>query len=190
MRTNRRYVANMTVPAIHTAEELERFNLPNKRTELVRGQLIVREPAGFRHGDVAAEVLVKLANYVRGKKLGRVLAAETGFKLFSNPDTVRAPDVGFVRQDRIPDPLPRGFAAFAPDLAVEVLSPDDRPGEVLAKVADWLNAGTRLVWIIDPDRRSARVHRADGTVSLIPEDGSLEGEDVIPGFACPLTEVL
>ena len=112
-RTKKRYLDRVSIPAIHTAEELERLNLPNKRTELVRGQLVVREPAGFRHGDVAAEVLVTLANFVRGKNLGRVLAAETGFKLFSNPDTVRAPDVGFVRQDRIPNPLPRGFAAFA-----------------------------------------------------------------------------
>jgi Uma2 family endonuclease len=180
----------MTVPAITTAEELERLNLPNKRTELVRGQLIVREPAGFRHGDVAAEVLVRLANFVRARNLGRVLAAETGFKLFSNPDTVRAPDVGFVRQERIPDPLPRGFAAFAPDLAVEVLSPDDRPGEVLAKVADWLTAGTTLVWIIDPERRSGRVHRADGSSTILKDDGSFDGEDVIPGFTWPLAEVL
>lgn len=180
----------MSLPAIHTAEELERLNLPNKRTELVRGRLIVREPAGFRHGDVAARMLVKLASFVHARSLGRVLAAETGFKLFSNPDTVRAPDVGFVRQDRIPDPVPRGFAAFAPDLAVEVLSPDDRPGEVLAKVSDWLNAGTRLVWIIDPDRRTARVHRADGSVALLQEHGSLDGEDVVPGFTCPLAEVL
>ena len=180
----------MSLPSIHTAEELERLNLPDKRTELVRGQLIVREPAGFQHGYVAAQLLVKLASFVYGRNLGRVLAAETGFKLFSNPDTVRAPDVGFVRLDRIPDPLPRGFAAFAPDLAVEVLSPDDRPGEVLAKISDWLNAGTRLVWIIDPERRTARVHRADGTVAWISVAGALDGEDVVPGFTCALAEVV
>ena len=180
----------MSLPSVHTAEELERLNLPNKRTELVRGQLIVREPAGFRHGDVAMALALQLGNYVRAHSLGRVLAAETGFKLFSNPDTVRAPDVGFVRQERIPDPLPRGFAAFAPDLAVEVLSPDDRPGEVLAKVADWLNAGTRLVWIIDPDHRTGRVHRADGSVTILTEAGSFDGEEVVPGFTCRLAEVL
>ena len=180
----------MSIPAIHTAEELERLNLPNKRTELVRGQLIVREPAGFRHGDVAMAVALQLGNFVRKHNLGRVLAAETGFRLFSNPDTVRAPDVGFVRQERIPDPIPRGFARFAPDLAVEVLSPDDRPGEVLAKVADWLTAGTRLVWIIDPDRRTGRVHRADGSITILNDDASFDGEDVIPGFTCPLAEVL
>jgi Uma2 family endonuclease len=190
MRTKRPYLDRVSIPAIHTAEELERLNLPNKRTELVRGQLVVREPAGFRHGDVAMAVALQMGNFVRKHALGRVLAAETGFKLFSNPDTVRAPDVGFVRHDRIPDPLPRGFAAFAPDLAVEVLSPDDRPGEVLAKVADWLTAGTQLVWIIDPERRTGRVHRADGSITILNDDGSFDGEDVIPGFTCPLAEVL
>jgi Uma2 family endonuclease len=103
---------------------------------------------------------------------------------------VRAPDVAFVRHERIPDPLPRGFAPFAPDLAVEVLSPDDLPGEVLAKVADWLKAGTRLVWVVDPDRRLARVYRADGTESEISETGTFKGEEVLPGFECALLDVL
>ena len=167
-----------------------RLQPPDKRTELVRGRMIVREPAGFRHGDIAMAIAARMHPFVRENKLGRVLAAETGFKLFTNPDTVRAPDVAFVRHERIPDPLPRGFAPFAPDLAVEVLSPDDRPGEVLAKVADWLKAGTRLVWVVDPDRRLARVYRADGTESEMSETGALKGEEVLPGFECALLDVL
>lgn len=180
----------MTSPALLTADDLLRLQPPDKRTELVRGVMIVREPAGFRHGDIAMNIAARMHSFVRQHRVGRVLAAETGFTLFTNPDTVRAPDVAFVRHDRIPDPLPRGYASFAPDLAVEVLSPGDRPGEVLAKVADWLTAGTRLVWVVDPDRRVARVHRADGTVSVISESEALDGEDVLPGFACPLAEVL
>lgn len=180
----------MTSPALLTADDLRKLQPPDKRTELVRGVMIVREPGGFRHGDIVVGLTVVIAQFVRAHNLGRVLAAETGFTLFTNPDTVRAPDVAFVRRDRIPDPLPRGFASFAPDLAVEVLSPGDRPGEVLAKVADWLTAGTRLVWIVDPDHRLARVHRADGTVSLISDSGALAGEDVLPGFTCPLAEVV
>lgn len=152
--------------------------------------MLVREPAGFRHGDVTTNLTVALAQLVRQKGLGRVLAAETGFKLFSNPDTVRAPDVAFVAEGRIPEPLPRGFAAFAPDLVIEVLSPDDRPGEVLAKVADWLDAGTRLVWVVDPDRRHARIYRTDGSESLVHESGALRGEDVVPGFTAALAEML
>ena len=127
---------------------------------------------------------------MRASGLGVAFAAETGFTLERNPDTVRAPDAGFVHRDRVPSPLPRGYAEFAPDLAVEVLSPDDRPGEVLAKIGDWLRAGTRLVWIVDPIRRTARVYRADGTESFATIDGSLDGEDVLPGFSLALSAIL
>ena len=173
-----------------TADELLRLNLPDKRTELVRGVLVVREPAGFRHSRVAMELALRLGQHVRANGLGRLCAAETGFTLARDPDTVRAPDIAFVRSDRIPDPEPRGFPMLAPDLVVEVLSPDDRPGEVLAKVGDWLSAGTRLVWVIDPERRMARVYRHDGTDQALTQDQSLGGEDVIPGFSCPLADIL
>src|SRR5439155_452133 len=130
---------------------------------LVKGVLIVKEPAGYRHGAVAARLAKVLMDYADAQELGQVVAAETGFTLATDPDTVRAPDAAFVRRERLPDPPPAGFARLAPDLVVEVLSPDDRPGEVLAKVADWLSAGTRLGWVVDPAGRRARVHRADCT---------------------------
>jgi Uma2 family endonuclease len=170
-----------------TAEELLRSSLPNKRAELVRGVLVVREPAGYRHGDVAARLLVAIANHVDANGLGRVFAAETGFTLTRNPDTVRGADVAYVSTARLPDPPPRGFAELAPDLAVEVLSPDDRPGEVLAKVGDWLNAGARVVWVVDPVHVIARVYRADGSESIVDEAGALQGDDVLPGFEYPLS---
>jgi Uma2 family endonuclease len=173
-----------------TEEELLHLNLPGRRTELVRGQLIVREPAGFRHGVVAGRLYEAIARHVTISGFGVVVAAETGFTLFRDPDTVRAPDVGFVARERVPDPLPRGFAELAPDLAVEVLSPDDRAGEVLEKVADWLKAGCRLVWVVDPERRLARVYRGDGSEEIIGTNRSLGGEDVLPGFACPLTTIV
>lgn len=180
----------MTSPALLTADDLMRLQPPDKRTELVRGHMIVREPAGFRHGDVAMNIALAMGQFLRANPIGRLLAAETGFVLFTNPDTVRAPDVAFVRHERIPDPMPRGYAPFPPDLAVEVLSPDDRPGEVRAKVGDWLKAGTRLVWVVDPDRRLARAYRTDGTMVEISETGTLDGEDVLPGFNCVVGEVL
>ncbi len=173
-----------------TADELLRLDLPNKRTELVQGMLVVREPAGFRHGEVAVRLTKALVNFVDAGHLGTVVAAETGFKLAADPDTVRAPDVAFVRRDRLPDPPLAGYAPFAPDLAVEVVSPDDRPGEVLAKVADWLSAGCRLVWVVDPGRRLARVYRADGSESDLTDRDTLDGEDVLPGFSCPLTDII
>lgn len=179
----------MATPATMTADELLRLNLPDKRTELVKGVLVVREPAGYRHGDVTTKLTMAIAGFVHPRKLGDVLAAETGFKLFTNPDTVRAPDVAFVHRDRLPESPPTGYAPFAPDLAVEVLSPDDRPGKVLAKVADWLSAGCKLVWVVDPARRIARVYRADGSESLLTDRDALDGEDLLPGFSCPLTEV-
>ena len=190
MSDHLRYFSPMTAPALLTAEDLLRLQPPDKRTELVRGHMIVREPAGFQHGDVAMGMALAIGQFLKRKNLGRLLAAETGFKLFTNPDTVRAPDVAFVRHERIPDPIPKGYAPFAPDLAVEVLSPDDRPGEVSEKIADWLAAGTRLVWIIDPEKRNGRVHRADGSVTVIAEDESFGGEEVLPGFTCTLREIL
>jgi Uma2 family endonuclease len=182
------YIENMA-PPLMTADDLLRLYVPNKRTELINGVLVVREPAGYNHGRIAVALTLAIGSFVREHQLGDVLAAETGFKLTSGPDTVRAPDVAFVSRERIPEQT-RGFPATAPDLAVEVLSPDDRPSEVLAKVADWLRAGSRLVWVVDPDRRQARVYRADGSESVIQDEGSLDGETVLPGFFCPLSQVL
>lgn len=168
-----------------------------KRTELVRGRLLVREPAGYQHGSIAARVLVRIAMFLEldqvtrsaAHPLGELLAAETGFTLQRQPDTVHAPDVAFVAWTRRPiDGW--GFAERAPDLAVEVLSPGDRPGDVLGKVGDWLNAGTSLVWVIDPERRLARVYRANGSESIVNEHGALEGEASLPGLTMSLSALL
>ena len=182
------YVPRMSPPALLTADELQHVYVPDKRVELVRGLLVVRELPGMRPARVAMDLALALGAHVRAAALGRVYA-EAGFKLASNPDTVRGPDVAFIRRDRIPDPEPTGFAHFAPDLVVEVISPGDRAGEVLAKVADWLSAGTRLVWVLDPARRVARVYRDDGTEQILTADESLDGGDVVPGFSCPVGEI-
>ena len=172
-----------------SADDLLRMRIPDKRSELVRGALIVREPAGYLHGRVAMNLGHELALHVKRTGAGAVFAAETGFKLASNPDTVRAPDVAFVAKDRLPSRDTRGYPALAPDLVVEVLSPDDRPGEVLAKVGDWVSAGSRLVWVVDPERRVARVYRQDGTEAIVVDTGALDGEDVLPGFRCALATI-
>jgi len=172
-----------------TAEELLYLSLPDKRTELVRGRLIVREPAGSRHGAVANLLAYRLTAHVETARAGRVYAAETGFTIARDPDTVRAPDVAFVAAARLPATEPAGFFDGAPDLAVEVLSADDRPAEVLRKVADWLTAGALLVWVVDTERSTARVYRADGSETLLDRDAALSGEDVLPGFTCPLREL-
>ena len=173
-----------------TAEDLLRLNLPDKRTELIRGRLVVREPAGGRHGYVAMRAAFRIMAYVEAHDLGRVYAAETGFHIESGPDTVRAPDVAFVTKARMPDVDPLGYPRWAPDLAVEVVAHDDHPTETLAKVTQWLEAGVRLVWVIDCERRTAQVYRADGSQLFVNETGALDGEDILPGFSCPLTTIL
>jgi len=120
---------------------------------------------------------------------GAVFVGDVGFTLHRDPDTVRGPDVAFVR-NRLPQPIPNSYLEFAPDLVVDVLSDNDRPGEVLAKVGDWLDAGARLVWVVDPERRLARVYRADGTEHMLDETDQLLGEDVLPGFSCTLASIL
>jgi Uma2 family endonuclease len=174
-----------------TADELLHTSIPDKLMELVRGRLIVREPPGYLHGDVTMRLSILLGAHAHERGLGRVLAAETGFKLQSEPDTVRAADIAFISRERVPPhPRPVGYLALAPDLAVEVLSPHDRPGETLSKIGDWLDAGIRLVWVIDPERRLARVYRLDGMESQLSGDDALDGEDVLPGFTCALASIL
>jgi len=180
----------MTTPAPMTADELFELHLPDKRTELVRGVLVVSEPPGYRHGLLSARLAKLLMDHVDAHDLGAVVVGDTGFWLERGPDTVRGPDVAYIARERAPDPDFAKYPELAPDLVVEILSPGDRPGEVLAKVGDWLTAGCRLVWVVDPQRRVARVYRADGTESLVPDTGLLEGEDVVPGFTCPLRDLL
>jgi Uma2 family endonuclease len=175
---------------IMTAADLEQLYLPNKQVELVRGQLVVREPPGTWHGKVSQNLALLLGNFVKEQGRGAVFAQDTGFKIASDPDTVRGADVAYVGPDGLSRIGRRGYAAVAPDLVAEVVSPDDRPAELLAKVAEWLGAGTRVVWVIDPARSEARVYRSDGTVSVLAADGTLEGEAVLPGFRCRLHDVL
>ena len=180
----------MTPPGLQTAEELLRFREPGKTAELVRGVLIVREPPGTSHGANSNELAYRLTDFVKRHGLGRVFAQDTGFKIARDPDTVRAPDVAFVARDRLTQIPEEGYAELAPDLVVEILSPGDRPGEILDKVGQWLSAGVRLVWVLDPSRLNARIYRADGTVSTVGPDDDLDGEDVLPGFRCPLSDIL
>jgi Uma2 family endonuclease len=171
-----------------TAEELFELQDDGLRHELVEGELRTMAPAGFDHGRVALRIGARILAHVEEQLLGEVLAAETGFVLARDPDTVRAPDVAFVASERAPLGT-RGFAELAPDLVVEVVSPSDRASEVASKAAMWIDAGVRLVWVVDPQARLAAVHHPGGLVTVLREDGVLDGEDVLPGFRLPLTTV-
>jgi Uma2 family endonuclease len=173
-----------------TSEQLARRSFPGKRTELVRGRLVVREPAKLRHGIVAARMLSAIAAYLETNPIGIVAAADTGFTLARNPDTVRAPDVTYIRADRVPTDDVVGFDELAPDLVVEVRSPGDRTRRIQTKVRHWLDAGTLLVWLIDPRRRTGKVYRADGSVTALTEREAFDGESVLPGFSVALASVL
>lgn len=172
-----------------TADELLLADIPHKSTELVRGRLIIREPPGTCHGRIQSNLNVLVGAFVHAHRLGAVFGQDTGFKIASDPDTVRAPDLAFVRRDRLALIAPRGYAGLAPDLVAEILSPDDRPGEVLAKIAEWLDAGVEIAWLIDPERRAAQVYRSDGSFAAMAPDGSLEGDSVLPGLSMAIAEL-
>ena len=177
-----------SISSIHTAEQLLAAG-DIGRCELVRGELTMMSPAGANHGRIAMRISSIIDQHVTTRKLGEVFAAETGFILGRNPDTVRAPDVAFVVFDRLHLVLPRGYFPGAPDLAVEVLSPDDTASEVLAKVEDWLSGGTREVWIADPQRKTVAVHRQDEPMRVFGPAEMLTSESLLPGFEMNLREL-
>ena len=146
-------------------------------------------PSGHQHGDIVFQLTGLLWQYLRENPIGRAFGAETGFWIGSDPDTVRAPDVAFVAKDRVAEVTARkGFARGAPDLVAEVISPDDTYAEVDRKVEQWLNAGTRLVWVVNPRTRKVVVHTA-GAMATRAGGDMLDGGDVLPGFACTVAEL-
>jgi Uma2 family endonuclease len=180
----------ITTAPLMTAEEL--FQLPDDdfKYELVEGGVIRMPPSGAEHGVVAVNVGYLLKGYVKAYDLGTVCGAETGFILKRNPDTVRAPDASFVAKERIPtEGIPRTYWPFAPDLAVEVVSPNDRFDEVQAKVAEYFAAGTRLVWVILPKTRTVLAYRSFHEVRSLSADDELNGEAGLPGFTCRVAEL-
>ena len=169
-----------------TAEELERFPSDDWRYELVAGRLMKMSPTALPHGIVVARVLFLLHRHAEANKLG-VVVPEVGFKLASNPDTVRAPDIAFVRRDRIPSR--KGFMDGPPDLAVEVLSPDDRASKVRAKVADYLTRGVIVVLVIDPDALTATIHRRLTPPVTLSGNDVIDLDDVVSGFRCGVQDI-
>jgi Uma2 family endonuclease len=174
-----------------TAGELATLPDDGRVYELSRGMLVCMSPSSYGPSRIAGRVLARLGAFVDEHQLGDYGSAEGGFKLASDPDTVRAPDVWFVRAARVPaGENPEGFYDGPPDLAIEVLSPSDRFHEVMLKVRDYLDAGTPLVWVLDPTARVTAVFRPGTPVRFVDAEGALDGEDVIPGFTLPLGDVL
>lgn len=177
-----------TASTIKTAEQLLSAG-DIGRCELVQGELKMMSPSGYRHGRVTAALAHVLRQHVRSCDLGSVTGAESGFLLRRNPDTVRAPDAAFITKERLVDAPERGFFPGAPDLAVEVLSPNDSAAEVLRKAQDWLAAGACEAWIVDPERRTVEIRRSDGPARILAEDEAIPGGELLPGLDLPVREL-
>ena len=175
-----------------TAEELLGRPSDGRRHELVRGELREMAPAGNKHGYLALEIGSELRNHVKANGLGRAYTAETGFKIASDPDTVRAPDAAFVSQPRLDEiGEVEGYWPGAPDLAVEVISPNDVHTEVVEKSLSWLEAGCLMVLVVDPGQRTVTVYRSLDDIRILKAEAgtAIDGDDVVPGWRLPLAEL-
>lgn len=172
-----------------TAEEFARIPDDDFRYELVEGRVVRLSLPGGVHGALTTRIAILLGQHVEANDLGAVLTP-SGFVLATNPDTVRGPDVAFVRRERIPETgLPAGFWSGPPDLAIEIRSPGDRHSEMLAKVDDYLTRGVLLVWVVEPRQRSVTVYRRMRPPVTFGVDETLDAGDVVPGFACEVRRV-
>jgi Uma2 family endonuclease len=175
-------------PRLVTAEDL--LQLSNLgRYELVRGELIETSPAGTEHGFIGMRLAWRLAAFAENQQLGVITLAETGFRLARDPDTVRAPDVAFIRAERWPTKPPKGYLNLAPDLIAEVVSPKDEPDAVQANIAEWLAAGVRVALVVYPGSRQIAVYRSLRQVTILTDGDTLELPDLLPGFACPISDI-
>ena len=172
-----------------SADEFMELPLNLKLYELVRGVLVEVPMTGYEHGEIESNIMFALQQHVRLRGLGQVTPGDVMFRLEQNPDTLRQPDVAFVRTDRLPPHQQRrSYSPVVPDLAVEIRSPSNTAREIAARVADYLRTGVRLVWVVDLDTQTVTVHTPDTataplTLSLHDE---ITGGAVLPAFRCPV----
>jgi Uma2 family endonuclease len=180
----------MATTKLMTAEEFMALPDDGWRYELIRGVPHRMSPAGMEHGEVGSEIHFALKGHVDPRGLGRVYGADTGFLFERDPDIVRAPDVAFVRAERVPPrEQRRGFSPVVPDLAVEVVSPSDVAEEVAEKVAFYLDHGVPLVWVAYPTPQQVAVHRPGRSPLLLGVGDVLDGGDVLPGLRLPVADI-
>ena len=180
---------------LYTVDEFwEIAHLPENdemRLELVEGVIYTMPPAGGEHGEIAGNLFGLIWNHVKQHQLGHVTAAETGYIIGTNADgkaSVRAPDVGFVSYARMPDRMPPKYVPVPPDLAVEIVSPNDKADEIESKISEYLRACVQMIIFVYPATRSLNVYRGNSMTRLSGDD-LLEGEDVLPGFSVPINEL-
>ena len=176
--------------ALMTADEFE--VMPDQdRYELIDGELVERPPAGYESDWIGGELQAILRYHLRTNRVGWVFGPDSGYRCFPDrPNRLRRPDVSFVRFGRFPnETIPKHYATFAPDLAVEVISPGDLAEEVETKIQQFLSAGVRLLWVVFPDSRVVHVRRPDGSARVLGVDDELSGEEVVPGFQCRVSDL-
>lgn len=173
-----------------TSEELFQSPTDGYCYELVEGNLRMMSPAGARHGRLAYRISLLLGKHVETHQLGVVFAAETGFRIANDPDTVLAPDVSFVNQKRyaeLEDEL--GYLPLAPDLVVEVVSPSDRFSRVEAKALAWLDAGCKLVLIVDPEAETLHSYRSRNQIQIFENGELVDCADAVTGWTLSVADV-
>lgn len=179
----------MSSPAFTTAEQLLTIDEPGYQLELVRGELRRMTGPGKWHGVVTMRLGARLTTFVEANRLGMTFAAETGFQLERDPDTVLGPDVSFVCTERLGDIAGKGHFQGAPDLVAEVVSPGQSFTEVQEKVFLWLDHGAQMVWVVDPRAHTVTVYRGRDAVQVLTEHDELSGGDVVPGFLVPIVDL-
>ena len=173
-----------------TAGDLLRLHGKGVRGELIRGVLHETMPTGYEHGTIVVNLSTELRNFVKPRKVGSVTASDSGVWLERDPDTVREPDIAYFSAERMPPGVRvTGYAEVAPDLAVEVVSPNNTLVEVNDKALMWLSYGVRLVWVVHPDTRTVDVYRSGHAATTLTKDDTLDGLDALPGFICGVSEV-
>ena len=176
-----------TTTHLMTAEELIRLPDDSHRHELIKGELLTMSPPGDEHGAVTMNLTLPLAYYVKENNLGVIRAAETGFKLESNPDTVLAPDIAFIARDRV-GPKVLGYRRGAPDLVVEVMSQWDTKPKATRKAELWVELGARSVWLVNPRKRTVEVFRAGSECKVFHDTDELV-DDIVPGFSIAVSAI-
>jgi Uma2 family endonuclease len=179
----------VTASSITTAAQLWNHASELGRCELVRGDLRVMSPASPRHGRIVFLLWTPVGQYLDEHPVGDAYGAETGFQIATTPDTVRAADLSLVLAERGLDEDQGGFLLGAPDLVAEVLSPGNRRGEIDAKTREWLDAGCKIVWIVDPDRRTITIHSSNSEPQTLGAGDVLTAPTLMPGFALPVAKV-